>query len=203
MQPAKNASRCAITQGEPPHIESIAPNGLAAGPDYGSLRPGLVLTSIQGVEVAPLGFRQALAMLREAGRPLVLEFAAAAGAGSPGVEEDVASPALVASPARVASPALVAGRVASAMSREIERKRLARGAAGAPSGGVALELAPEPEAPEEEAAELDLPGVVAEAAAGLGAVRAKLAGLGLMQLRARALAGGVRSTALLTAHLGN
>jgi hypothetical protein len=36
--------------------------------------PGLALESIQGVAVAPLDFRQALAMLRGAGRPLTLGF---------------------------------------------------------------------------------------------------------------------------------
>jgi hypothetical protein len=38
------------------------------------LTPGLVLKSIQGVDVAPLGWRQTLGMLSDAGRPLALEF---------------------------------------------------------------------------------------------------------------------------------
>jgi hypothetical protein len=53
-------------------VESLAAGGLAAGPEYAGLAPGLMLKSVQGV--AAVGFRQAVAMLRLAGRPLVLEF---------------------------------------------------------------------------------------------------------------------------------
>jgi hypothetical protein len=66
------------------HINSIVPGSVAAGLGYDGLGPGLVLKSIQGVEVAPVRFKRVLAMLRAADRPLALEFTGlSAGAVAP------------------------------------------------------------------------------------------------------------------------
>ena len=63
-------------------IKRIAPGGLAARNP--SLRPGLVLTSVQGQAVAHTTFGAALGMIKRAARPLTLTFKA-----PPSVEKDV------------------------------------------------------------------------------------------------------------------
>ena len=57
---------------DPPRIKSIAPSGAAAA--FAQLRPGLQLNAIQGSAVAGLSTKECIARIKQAGRPLTLQF---------------------------------------------------------------------------------------------------------------------------------
>eukprot|EP01046_Picozoa_sp_COSAG06_P005262 COSAG06_NODE_233_length_19608_cov_129.527244_8_plen_380_part_00 len=60
---------------KPAEVESIKPGGLASAHAQGNkLKPGMVLTAVQGKPVA--NFKQSIAAIKKAGRPLSLRFAA-------------------------------------------------------------------------------------------------------------------------------
>ena len=58
-----------------PKIKLIRPEGLAAWPEHKALRPGLFLESVQGRPVAGRGYRETIAEIKGAERPLELVFA--------------------------------------------------------------------------------------------------------------------------------
>ena len=62
----------APSSSDAPRIKAIAPDGAAA--EFSDLKVGLVLATIQGQSVAGMKMKEAIAMIRSAGRPLTLEF---------------------------------------------------------------------------------------------------------------------------------